>query len=172
MTYLPSRILGRVATVALSAMGIIAAGIAPTSAAEDLIVNYDQSELYHLSRPAAQIIVGNPAIADIAVKSDRMLVVTGKTFGITNIIILDSEGKIIKNQRVLVRRDEAKVVNLQRGVNRQSYNCSPQCNPSIIIGDESAYFESISKASQNKIGFSERAAEPSAGPSGPAANNQ
>lgn len=163
-----SMAIARLPMLALLAFVALATGAA--HAAEDLIVNYDQSELYLLPRPAAQIIVGNPAIADISVKSPTMLVVTGKTFGITNMIILDSEGKTIKNQRVLVRRDEAKVVNLQRGVNRQSYNCSPQCNPSIIVGDESAYFESISKASQNKMGLSERAAEPGAsGP--PAANN-
>lgn len=140
---------------------------------DDLIVKYDQSELLPLPRPAAQIIVGNSAIADITVKSDRMLVVTGKTFGITNIIVLDGQNKIIKSQRVLVQRDEAKVVNLQRGTNRQSYNCSPQCNPSITVGDDRTYFESISSASQNKMGISERAAENApanlAGPSGPAA---
>lgn len=138
----------------------------PARATEDLIVKYDQSELVQLPRPAAQIIVGNPSIADISVKSDKLLVVTGKTFGITNIIILDAQNNIIANQRVLVRRDEAKVVNLQRGINRQSYNCTPQCNPSITVGDETGYFESISKASQNKMGLSERSSEPgSQGPS-------
>ena len=60
---------------------------------------------------------------------------------------------------MLVKRDEAKVVNLMRGTQRQSYNCTPQCNPSIIIGDEEAYFDSVAKASEKKIGFSERAAD-------------
>lgn len=139
-------------------------------AAEDLVVKYDQSELVHLPRPAAQIIVGNPSIADISVKSDKLLVVTGKTFGITNVIILDAQNKVISNQRVLVRRDEAKVVNLQRGVNRQSYNCTPQCNPSITVGDETGYFDSISKASQHKMGLSERSAETGAPPANATAN--
>ena len=84
--------------------------------------------------------------------------ITGKTFGITNIIALDADRNVIQDQRVLVKRDEAKVVNLQRGTLRQSYNCTPQCNPSITIGDEQAYFDTIQKASQAKIGFSERAA--------------
>lgn len=144
--------------LAMAAMAPMSAQVSAASE-DDLIVKYDQSELLPLPRPAAQIIVGNPAIADITVKSDRMLVVTGKTFGITNIIVLDGQNKIIKSQRVLVQRDEAKVVNLQRGTNRQSYNCSPQCNPSITVGDDRAYFDSISSASQNKMGFSERAAE-------------
>jgi hypothetical protein len=82
-------------------------------------------------------------------------VVTGKTFGITNIIALDADRNVIQDQRVLVKRDEGKVVNLQRGTDRQSYNCTPQCNPSITIGDEQKYFEAIRNASQNKIGFSE-----------------
>jgi hypothetical protein len=88
-------------------------------------------------------------------------VVTGKTFGITNIIALDADRNVIQDQRILVRRDEVKVVNLQRGIHRQSYNCTPQCNPSITIGDEQAYFDTISKASQAKIGFSSREADSS-----------
>jgi hypothetical protein len=128
-------------------------------AADDLIVKYDQSQLLRLPRPASEIIIGNPAIADIAIQSGNLLVVTGKSFGITNIIALDAERNVIQDQRVLVRRDDAKVVNLQRGTERQTFNCTPQCNPSIVIGDDQKYFDMISKASQAKIGFSERAAD-------------
>jgi Flp pilus assembly secretin CpaC len=148
---------GRAAAAAMLALALGAVGGA--AQADDLIVKYDQSQLLRLPRPAAEIIIGNPAIADIAVQSGTLLVITGKTFGITNIIALDAERNVIQDQRVLVKRDEAKVINLQRGTQRQSYNCTPQCNPSIIIGDEQAYFDSIQKASQAKIGFSERAAE-------------
>jgi hypothetical protein len=105
-------------------------------AVEDLIVNYDQSQLVKLSRPAAEIIVGNPSIADVTVQSGNLLVVTGKTFGITNMIILDAQRNVILDQRILVKRDEQKVVNLNRGTLRQSYNCTPQCNPSIVVGDD------------------------------------
>lgn len=148
--------LGRAAAMAmLAAAFAVAAGAAK---AEDLIVKYDQSQLLRLPRPAAEIIIGNPAIADISIQTGNLLVITGKTFGITNIIALDADRNVIQDQRVLVKRDEAKVVNLQRGTLRQSYNCTPQCNPSITIGDEQAYFDTIQKASQAKIGFSERAA--------------
>jgi Flp pilus assembly secretin CpaC len=149
-----SRLLRPIAAAA--AIATVSAGAAvPALAAEDLIVKYDQSKLVRLQKPAAEIIVGNPSIADVSVQSGNLLVVTGKTFGITNIIILDAERNVIQDQRVLVQRDEGKVVNLMRGVDRQSYNCTPQCNPSITIGDEQKYFEAIRNASQNKIGFSE-----------------
>jgi hypothetical protein len=133
--------------------------LAQTRTAEDLIVNYDQSQLVKLPRPAAEIIIGNPSIADVSVQNGNLLVVTGKTFGITNMIVLDAQKNIILDQRILVKRDEAKVVNLMRGTQRQSYNCTPQCNPSIVIGDEDAYFDSVAKASEKKIGFSERSAD-------------
>ena len=136
----------------------IAAGSALSAscaqANEDLIVKYDQSQLVRLPKPAAEIIVGNPSIADVSIQSGNILVVTGKTFGITNIIALDAERNVIHDQRVLVKRDEGKVVNLVRGVDRQSYNCTPQCNPSITIGDEQKYFDAIRNASQNKLNIS------------------
>lgn len=157
--FMVSKSSGR--TVFLPALALCAFLVAApaNSNANDLIVKYDQSELVQLPKPAAQIIVGNPAIADITVKSDRMLVVTGKTFGITNVIVLDSQDRVIVSQRVLVRRDEASVVNLQRGTSRQSYNCTPECNPSMTVGDDTAYFNVISSASQSKVGMAERAAD-------------
>src|SRR6476619_4030808 len=64
-------------------------------ATEDLIVNYDQSQLVKLPRPAAEIIIGNPAIADVNVQNSNLLVVTGKTCGITNLIVLDAQRNVI-----------------------------------------------------------------------------
>ncbi len=152
-------------TIAAAAIAVGSAlAVAPAQAAEDLIVKYDQSQLLRLPKPAAEIIVGNPSIADVAIQSGNLLVVTGKTFGITNIIALDADRNVIQDQRVLVKRDEGKVVNLVRGTDRQSYNCTPQCNPSITIGDEQKYFEAIRSASQNKVGFSEGSGDKSQQP--------
>ena len=48
--------------------------------ADDLIVRYDQSQLLRMPREVANIIVGNPSIADVSVQRGNLLVVTGKTF--------------------------------------------------------------------------------------------
>jgi len=155
---------GTIPAILLALASLAAA--AGAARAEDLIVKYDQSQLLRLPRPAAEIIIGNPAIADISVQSGNLLVITGKTFGITNIIALDADRNVIQDQRILVKRDEAKVVNLQRGTDRQSYNCTPQCNPSITIGDEQKYFDQVSNAAQKKVGFSSREADTGAQPGG------
>ena len=137
--------------------GIIAAGtLAPLQArADDLIVKFDQSQILRLSRPASEIIVGNPSIADVAIQSGNILVVTGKSFGITNIIALDGERNVIQDQRISVRRDEVGVVNVTKGTQRQTYACLPQCNPTITVGDDIAYMQLTLQASQSKMNFSE-----------------
>ena len=137
----------------------------PAVRADDLIVKYDQSQLLRLPRPATEVIVGNPTIADVTVQGGNLLVITGKSFGITNIISLDAERNIIQDQRVLVQRDEVRVVNLQKGPKRESYNCSPQCNPSITIGDDNTFFDNVAKSTLSKMKASESGAD-SSGSSG------
>ncbi len=122
--------------------------------AADLIVRYDQSQLLRLPRPVAEIIIGNPSIADVAIQGGNLLVVTGKSFGITNIIALDAERNIIQDQRVSVERD-ASIVNVHRGTERQTYSCTPNCEPNLTIGDDSSYFEKIAKQNEKKAKASE-----------------
>jgi Pilus formation protein N terminal region len=164
-TILPRRSLSNPMTALLTASAALAAVIvdAPAARAEDLIVKYDQSQLLRLPRPAAEVIIGNPTIADVSVQGGTMLVITGKSFGITNIISLDAERNIIQDQRILVQRDEVRVVNLQKGPKRESYNCSPQCNPMITIGDDPTYFGNVATNTERKLKSSESAAEPGNG---------
>ncbi len=127
--------------------------------AQDLVVRYDQSQLLRLPRPAAEIIIGNPSIADVALQGGNLLVVTGKTFGVTNIIALDAERAVIQDQRIVVQRDDARTVNLHKGAARQSYSCTPNCTPTITIGDDNTYFEAITKHAEKKTKFSDQSAE-------------
>ncbi len=162
MTALSAKInLRRVFAIALAAGATVLVGIAQPTAQglDDIIVTYDQSQLLSLPRPATEIIVGNPVIADVAVQSGNLLVITGKSFGITNLIALDAKRQIIFDRRILVKRDDVRVINLQRGAMRQTFNCTPQCNPTVTIGDDPAYFEAMVKAAEKKSGMSEKAAD-------------
>ena len=129
------------------------------AAAGDLVVRYDQSTLLKLPRPVVDIIIGNPTIADVAVQGGTMLVITGKSFGVTNIIALDSERNVIQDQRLIVIRDEARVLNLQKGAARFSYNCTPNCNPTLTIGDETAHFDGLGKNTDKKLKMGDSNAE-------------
>jgi hypothetical protein len=138
--------------------GLLALSLTPAAAA-DLVVRYDQSQLLRLPRPASEIIVGNPSIADVALQDGNLLVVTGKTFGITNIIALDAEHNVIQDQRVMVERDDRRVVNLHKGTMRFTYACTPNCEPTLTIGDDKDFFSDVQNANSAKTNFSAGASD-------------
>jgi Flp pilus assembly secretin CpaC len=126
---------GLTAMFLIIAVALAACFSAGRAKAADLVVAYDQSQLLRLPRPVASVIIGNPSIADVAIQGGNLLVVTGKTFGVTNIIALDAERNIIQDQRIIVQRDEVRTVNLTKGGLRQSYSCTPTCSPTLILGE-------------------------------------
>lgn len=136
---------------------VILAG--PEARANDLMVRYDQSQLIRLPRPVTEVIIGNPSIADVAIQGGNLLVVTGKAFGVTNIIALDAQRNIIQDQRVIVEHDEQRTLVLYRGSLRESYTCTPYCAPTLTIGDDAAYFDKIAKGAQSKANVSVGTAE-------------
>ena len=138
--------------VLAAATGIAALAAAPNRAnANDIIARFDQSQIIKLPRPVAEIIIGNPMIADVAIQSNNLLVITGKSFGLTNIIALDAERNIILDQRVMVQRDNTWQLYLTKAGKRQTYNCTPQCNPTITVGDDATYFDGVARSSERKI---------------------
>ena len=151
----PDLAMRRVVLAAGSVIALAAMLICGGAKAADLVVAYDQSQLLRLPRPVASVIIGNHSIADVTVQGGNLLVVTGKTFGVTNIIALDAERNIIQDQRVVVQRDEVRTVNLTKGGVRQSYSCTPNCSPTLTIGDDTTYFDQISKHASTKTKFSE-----------------
>jgi Flp pilus assembly secretin CpaC len=137
-------------------------GLGATAAcAADLMVRFDQSQLLRLPRPATEVIIGNPSIADVAIQGGNLLVVTGKMFGVTNIIALDAQRNVIQDQRVVVERDEQRTVMLYKGRLRESYSCTPSCSPTITVGDDTEFFDRVSKAALTKNSASSSAVDKS-----------
>ena len=158
----------RASGVARAGLAVALMAIPMTSAfAADLIVRYDQSHLLRLPRAAAEVIVGNPSIADVTLQDGNLLVVTGKTFGITNVIALDAAHNVIQDQRVMVERDDRRIVNLHKGSMRFTYACTPNCEPTLTIGDDKDFFSDVQSANSQKTKFSEGASD-----SGNSANSQ
>src|ERR1019366_2351496 len=68
----------------LAAVAVTAVLVAVPARA-DITVGVDRAQVLRVSRPADVFIVGNPAIADATVQDSQTLVITGKSFGSTNI---------------------------------------------------------------------------------------
>jgi hypothetical protein len=136
---------------------ILAAWLAcPTAllAADPVLVEtaMDEATLIRLDTDAAQLIVGNPAIADVSAQSPRLLVITGKSYGATNLIALDSEGREIFNARLGVREAGRRQVTLYKGTMRQSLHCAPDCQRMLSIGDDKTQFEQLAETVTKKFG--------------------
>jgi hypothetical protein len=140
---------------------IFAASIAlpAVAASQDIDVLIDQATLVPLERPASEIVVGNPSIADVTVQSGKALVVTGKSFGQTNLIVIDAAGKVIMNRRLVVQEPDPGVVTFYKGSERFTLHCAPNCETPLAIGDSEKYFETISKEVKTKQSISQSSAE-------------
>ena len=145
----------------LVAAALVAAGASQSAMAESNIVQVlvDQATLVRLDRPAAEIVVGNPSIADISVQSGKVLVVTGKSFGETNLIVMDTDGKVIANRQLIVQEPRTGFVTMYRGGARQTLHCAPYCTPPLVIGDTPDIFGAVANQIQTKQSISQSAAE-------------
>jgi Flp pilus assembly secretin CpaC len=132
------------------ASGALSAPIAGDHVVVDVTI--DEARLIRLDGDAAQIIVGNPAIADVAAQSPRLLVVTGKSYGATNLIVLDREGLQTYHARLAVGEGRAQQVTVYRGVSRQSLHCAPDCQRVLSVGDDKAHFEQLAETLTKKFG--------------------
>jgi hypothetical protein len=136
-----SAVLGRRRRlVVASAVALFAMLAAPASAAP-FTVNVDQAHIMRLPDKVATIVIGNPLIADASLQSGGILVVTGKSFGSTNMLALDRAGKTILDTTIQVMGPPGgDLVVVYRGVDRESYSCTPECAPRITLGDNTKFF--------------------------------
>src|SRR5262249_23507078 len=104
-------------------------------AAETLAVYIDQAKIVRLLSGASTVIIGNPLIADVTLQEGGVLIVTGKGYGVTNIIALDKAGALLGEQSIEVRGPRGDIVVVYRGLNRESYSCTPKCERRITLGD-------------------------------------
>jgi hypothetical protein len=118
----------------------VAAIASRASADQPLLVDFDQAKIIKIPDRAVTVVVGDPFIADVSIQPGGLAVITGKSFGDTNIIVLDKSGAVINEQSVRVRGPVQPTVVVYRGINRETYSCSPGCQPHVTPGDEINYF--------------------------------
>lgn len=144
-------------TLAVTLLVAIAVGRPhPASATEDtVLVDVDRAKVVRLDRPAYTVIVGNPSIADALVQDRQMLVVTGKSYGATNLIVLDENGNTIDDFILHVRGDDSGIVTVQRGATRLSYSCAPSCERTLMIGDTPESYDALTGQIEKRLGLAE-----------------
>ena len=157
------RTFGRAVQAAGTLAAIVIAMTPQAASAQDLIVKFDQASIVRLSRAASEIIVGNPSIIDVSIQSGTSMVLTGKSFGITNIIALDSQGQVIRDQRVMVRVDDDRMVVINSGGKKNTFACTPTCAPTLTVGDDQEFMAKTNATMAMKKATSEAAANGDSG---------
>lgn len=101
---------------------------ADVRSADDLLRVYmDQARILKLDRNVSKVIVGNADVADVTVADARTIVLTGRSYGATNLVLLDAGGNAILDERVLVSVDEANTVRVYKQTDRSVLSCAPAC---------------------------------------------
>ena len=113
---------------ALVIAGAAFSSIVPTALAEEPIrVELDYARVLKLDRPVSRVIIGNAEIADAAVSDSQTIILTGKKFGTTNLVILDADGSAIVDERIMVSLENKNTLQIYRQIARQTMSCTPNC---------------------------------------------
>ena len=124
----------------------------------DVVLN--QAKVMHISRPADIVIIGNPAIADATIQDNQTLIITGHSYGTTNLIVLDSSGQPIASGMLTVKPGDDQVVTVYRRASRQTFSCTPDCSPVVAVGDTADAFNGVAAQIQQQNSISSGAAQP------------
>jgi Flp pilus assembly secretin CpaC len=133
----------RAAAVLFAAALVAAPVIAPVAAAAQeapISVKANMARILRISAPAATVIIGNPGVADVTIQDPQTLVLTGKSYGQTNLIVLDSQGNPIADTLIeVVQSGQTDAIIVYMGQARTTLSCAPQCQPMIMLGDDPGY---------------------------------
>jgi Flp pilus assembly secretin CpaC len=143
-------------TIRLTAFVLIAGFVTPLALIQPAVaketgtvsVSVNMARILRISSPAATVIIGNPGVADVTIQDPKTLVLTGKAYGKTNLIVLDSAGNPIADTVVEVIAGDADMLTMYMGAQRASLACAPTCQPLIMLGDDPKFTsETASSAS-------------------------
>lgn len=134
---------------------------------ETVTVVMDQALVVRAPDKIRTMILGNPAIADISSEGKGMLVITGKSYGSTNLVLIDEEGRVAGETLIQVSPPRAGVVTVQKGDTKEAYSCTPRCMPMAQVGTTQTFFSEASSQAQQRYGQQGAASAPAPAASQP-----
>lgn len=133
-------------SLSLFLAAITAAGVA--AAAESVEIPLGGATQVKLPGAAHQVIIGNPAIADVTVQGTRGLTVFGKYPGGTTLSVVDGNGRVLLDAKVVVVAGGPDSVTVRYGTGKTwapggittVVDCSSQrCAPATALPTDSPY---------------------------------
>ncbi len=139
----------------IGAMTTAALFMAASANAGQFTIESGKTKPLRLKAEAASIVIGNPNVADVAVHDGKLLFISGKTFGTTNLLIFDADGKTIYSADIVVTTNTANLVTINRAGENFTYDCAPDCRAGLSVGDSSSHFNLTYNQQQQQKDLSE-----------------
>jgi Flp pilus assembly secretin CpaC len=136
--------------VAAAALAIALASPAPAADGDPMLITLDQAVVLRFPEAAQAVIIGNPSIADATILNTTTVVLTGRSFGTTNLIVLATDGTTIVDQLLTVRGNDLTQVTVFRRSIRETYSCNPICQPTLNVGDAPSIFDLTAQQLQTR----------------------
>jgi Flp pilus assembly secretin CpaC len=115
---------------------------APEFRREHTSIQLDLATTGRVPAGTRTLLIGNPAIADAALiqTAENLMVLTGKSYGVTNVLALDQNGAPIREFVVTVKQAGTRTVTVLRGTSRETWHCAPKCEQTMTLGDNQEFF--------------------------------
>ncbi len=139
----------RLAAITLAAGALLAPA---ASAVEPFLVNVDQTSTLKLSGAASSVILGNATVVDVTLADAHTLLLTGKAYGSTNLIVLDAAGRTLYQNNIAVAGSSVGELTIVRGGGTFSYSCIDKCRPTPVVGDAPDHFTGVMATVTGKTG--------------------
>lgn len=111
---------------------ILAAASGAMAQSARMNIEIDQAQRVQLRGSAGSVIVGNPQIADVTVVDANTLYITGKGYGVTEVVAVDAIGRpVFQSQIVVTGSTGAGSVRVWRGAQATEMACAASCSPSV-----------------------------------------
>ena len=116
----------------LASIGLLSVPAVGLAQSARLSVEIDQAARVQLRGAAGSVIVGNPQIADVTVVDANTLYITGKGYGVTEIVAVDAIGRTVFQSEVVVTDGAGSGrVRVWRGGQATEMACAASCSPSM-----------------------------------------
>jgi hypothetical protein len=116
-------------------------------------VTLNFAKILKFDQPARTIVIGNAGILDGTLSDEHTIVLTGKSAGTTNLIVLGEAGSEITHLTVHVAPPARGLTAVFSGTVRQTYSCVGGCWPVLSVGDDPQHFGATQGQIQSRQTF-------------------
>lgn len=133
------------------AQNAVAAELMGTSGAP-IEVEVGGGGIIKLDQPPATVFIADPKVADVDIKSPRLLYILGKKQGTTTLIAVNSREEVVVNQRVVVRHNISRINDMINRISPGSKISARSVNDKLILYGDASTAADAENARQIALG--------------------